>query len=158
MGTGKKKIEIEKLTKKSSRMVTFYKRRKGLFKKNEELESLTGSQVASIVLSPNGRTYTYRDVNTAINGHFPNIDCMKQSTSGINFHDSNSDVVVSSRSSEFRSSLTPRRKSLRDWVEDIDVEQCQNLNQLLLLKEQLEGTEKKIVSIKDSKSFQVLFV
>ncbi|KAG5615743.1 hypothetical protein H5410_015567 [Solanum commersonii] len=157
MGTGKKKIEIEKITKKSSRMVTFSKRRKELFKKNKELESLTGSQVACVVISPSGKTYTYGDVNTAINRHFPNIDCMKQLTLGINFHDSDSDVVVSSGSSEFRSSLTPRRKSLCDWVKDIDIEQCQNLNQLLLLKEQLEGTKKKIVSIEDSKSFQALF-
>ncbi|XP_015068736.1 MADS-box transcription factor 15-like [Solanum pennellii] len=149
MGTGKKKIEIEKITKKSYRMVTFSKRRKGLFKKNEELESLTGSQVSSVVLSPAGRIYTYGDVNTAINMHFSKIYCMRQS---------DSDVVVSSGSSELRSSSTSRRKSLRDWVEDIDVEQCQNLNQLLLLKEQLEGTKKKIVSIEDSKSFQALFM
>lgn len=145
MGTGKKKIEMEKITKKSCRMVTFSKRRNGLFKKNEELESLTGSQVSSVVLSPAGRIYTYRDVNTAINMHFSKIDCMRQS---------DSDVVVSSGSSELRSSS----KSLRDWLEDIDVEQCQNLNQLLLLKEQLEGTKKKIVSIEDSKSFQALFM
>ncbi|TMX02421.1 hypothetical protein EJD97_021622 [Solanum chilense] len=145
MGTGKKKIEMEKITKKSCRMVTFSKRRKGLFKKNEELESLTGSQVSSVVLSPAGRIYTYGDVNTAINMHFSKIDCMTQS---------DSDVVVSSGSSELRSSS----KSLRDWVEDIDVEQCQNLNQLLLLKEQLEGTKKKIVSIEDSMSFQALFM
>ncbi|XP_004234880.1 agamous-like MADS-box protein AGL62 [Solanum lycopersicum] len=145
MGTGKKKIEMEKITKKSCRMVTFSKRRNGLFKKNEELESLTGSQVSSVVLSPAGRIYTYGDVNTAINMHFSKIDCMRQS---------DSDVVVSSGSSELRSSS----KSLRDWLEDIDVEQCQNLNQLLLLKEQLEGTKKKIVSIEDSKSFQALFM
>ncbi|WMV19466.1 hypothetical protein MTR67_012851 [Solanum verrucosum] len=93
-------------------MVTFSKRRKGLFKKNEELESLTGSQVASVVLSPSGKTYTYGDVNTAINRHFPNIDCMKQSTSGINFHDSDSDVVVSSGSSKFRSFDSEKEKSL----------------------------------------------
>ncbi|XP_070003264.1 agamous-like MADS-box protein AGL28 [Nicotiana sylvestris] len=55
MGTGKKKIEIKKITKESSKMVTFSKRRKGLFKKAVELQSKTsGTQVAILVFSPTG--------------------------------------------------------------------------------------------------------
>ncbi|KAG5595612.1 hypothetical protein H5410_036844 [Solanum commersonii] len=68
------------------------------------------------------------------------------------------DVVVSGRSFRLKSSSTLKNNSLRSWVEGIDVEECQNLNQLLMLKEQLEGTRKKIVSIDDSESFQDLFV
>ncbi|PHT41229.1 Agamous-like MADS-box protein AGL21 [Capsicum baccatum] len=155
MGTGKKKIEIQKITKQTSRMATFSKRRKGLFKKAKELESMTGSRVASIVISSSGKPYTWGDVNSVIQMHFSGNSssrCTEPSTSGLNSHHSNSeDVVVASGNS------SGRRSGLRHWVESIDVEGCQNLNQLLMLKQQLEGTREKIASIEDSASFQALF-
>ncbi|KAK4739137.1 hypothetical protein R3W88_002834 [Solanum pinnatisectum] len=110
MGTGKRKIEIEKITKKMARMVAFSK----------------------------------RNINSIIKRHFPSCIGTKSSD-------------VSGGSSGSKSSSTPKGNGLRGWVEDIDVEGCQNMNQLLMLKEQLEGTRKKIVS-KDSESFQAFLV
>ncbi|XP_016510944.2 uncharacterized protein LOC107828188 [Nicotiana tabacum] len=153
MGTGKKKIQIEKITKETSRMVTFSKRRKGLFKKAGELESMTGSRVAAVVFSPTGRPYTCGNVTCAIERHFSSFS--EPLSSGLNSHHSNSDDVSGSSSGP-RSSPSPRN-GLRDWLEDIDVEECQNLNQLLLLKEQLEGTREKLAS-EDSECFQALFM
>ncbi|XP_015164377.1 MADS-box protein SVP-like [Solanum tuberosum] len=155
MGTGKKKIEIEKITKQTARMVTFSKRRKGLFRKAEELESLSSSRVTSVVFSPLDKPYTYGDVNYVIKRHFSSCIRPKISTPVMNSHHSSSDV--SDESSGSKSSSTPNGNGLRSWVEDIDVEGYQNLNQLLMLKEQLEGTRKKIVS-KDSESFQAWFM
>ncbi|WMV11829.1 hypothetical protein MTR67_005214 [Solanum verrucosum] len=143
MGTGKKKIEIEKIMKETSRMVTFSKRRKGLFKKAKELESMTGSRVASVVFSPTGRPYTCGDVNSAIKQHFSttrcrelltsdcgdinfaikphfaSTRCMELLTSGLNSHDSDSDSddVVFDVSLGSKSSSTPKRNGLRCWVE-----------------------------------------
>lgn len=151
MGTGKKKIPIERITNEKSRMVTFSRRRKGLFKINEEVESKTGSRIASVVFSPTERPYTYGDVDFAIQKHFCRT---KLSTSGMKSHQSNSDVVVTGGS---RSSSTPSKNSLRKWVERIDVEGCQNLNQLLLLKEQLEGTKENLGSIEDTQLFEAMF-
>ncbi|XP_049389015.1 MADS-box protein SVP-like [Solanum stenotomum] len=184
MGTGKKKIEIEKIMKETSRMVTFSKRRKGLFKKAKELESMTGSRVASVVFSPTGRPYTCGDVNFAIKQHFSttrcrelltsdcgdinfaikphfaSTRCMELLTSGLNSHDSDSDSddVVFDVSLGSKSSSTSKRNGLRCWVEGIDVEQYQNLNQLLMLKQQLEGTREKIASMEELESFEALFV
>ncbi|KAF7140733.1 hypothetical protein RHSIM_Rhsim06G0206700 [Rhododendron simsii] len=42
-------------------MVTFSKRRQGLFKKSRELHCLTGAHVASVVFSPTGRPYVHGD-------------------------------------------------------------------------------------------------
>ncbi|KAG5626287.1 hypothetical protein H5410_011505 [Solanum commersonii] len=174
MGTGKKKIEMEKITKETSRMVTFSKRRKGLFKKAKELEFMTGSRVASVVFSPTGRPYTCGDVNSAIKQHFSttrcrelstsdcgdinfaikphfaSTRCMELLTSGLNSHDSDSDSddVVFDVSLGSKSSSTPKRNGLRCWVEGIDVEQYQNLNQLLMLKQQLEGTRERLLPSK----------
>ncbi|KAG5546128.1 hypothetical protein RHGRI_018342 [Rhododendron griersonianum] len=61
MGTGKKKIEIKMREKGEQRMVTFSKRRQGLFKKAHELHCLTGAHVASVVFSPTGRPYVHGD-------------------------------------------------------------------------------------------------
>ncbi|KAK6804850.1 hypothetical protein RDI58_002634 [Solanum bulbocastanum] len=155
MGTGKKKIEIEKITKKLARMVTFSKRKKGLFRKAEELESLTSSRVTSIVFSPSGIPYTYGDVNSAIKKHFSSCNRSEMSTSMMNSHQSSYGVF--GESSGLKSPSTPKGNGLRGWVEHIDVEGCQNLNELLMLKEQLEGTRKKIVS-NDSESFEALFM
>ncbi|KAK3002698.1 hypothetical protein RJ639_019937 [Escallonia herrerae] len=59
MGTGKKKIEIKKKEKESDRMVTFSKRRRGLFKKAHELHTKTGAEVAILVFSPAGNPYSH---------------------------------------------------------------------------------------------------
>ncbi|KAH0731514.1 hypothetical protein KY289_002702 [Solanum tuberosum] len=92
MGTGKKKIEIEKITKKLARMVTFSKRKKGHFRKAEELESLTSSSVISVVFSPSDIPYTYGDVNSFIIKHFSSCNRSEISTSVMNSPHSSYDV------------------------------------------------------------------
>ncbi|KAF8027297.1 hypothetical protein BT93_E0260 [Corymbia citriodora subsp. variegata] len=62
---GRKKIEIKKITNKSSQQVTFSKRRSGLFKKASELCILCGAQIAIIVFSPVHKIFCF--------GH-PNVD------------------------------------------------------------------------------------
>ncbi|KAK1550393.1 hypothetical protein Q3G72_018325 [Acer saccharum] len=57
MGTGKKKIEIKKIENGSARMVTFSKRRQGLFKKACDYAAKTNSQVAILVFSPAGKPF-----------------------------------------------------------------------------------------------------
>ncbi|XP_004231250.1 agamous-like MADS-box protein AGL61 [Solanum lycopersicum] len=155
MGTGKKKIEIEKITKQTARMVAFSKRRKGLFRKAEELESMSSSRVTSVVISPFGKPYTYGNVNSVIKKYFSICIRPEISTPVMNSHPSSSNVSGESLGS--KSSSTPNGNALCNWVEGIDVEECQNLNQLLMLKKQLEGTREKIVS-KESESFQALFI
>ncbi|KAI3431012.1 MADS-box domain-containing protein [Psidium guajava] len=62
---GRKKIEIKKITNKSSQQVTFSKRRSGLFKKASELCILCGAHIAIIVFSPVHKIFCF--------GH-PNVD------------------------------------------------------------------------------------
>ncbi|KAL3632785.1 hypothetical protein CASFOL_025769 [Castilleja foliolosa] len=64
---GRRKIEIKKIEKLSSRQVAFSKRRPGLFKKASELCILTGAEIAIIVQSLKKRVYTF--------GH-PNADAV----------------------------------------------------------------------------------
>lgn len=68
-GTGRKKVEMKKIESKSSLIVTFCKRRNGLFKKASEFCNLyDDANLAIIVLSPNQRPYSFGhpDVNTVV--------------------------------------------------------------------------------------------
>ncbi|GJR29437.1 transcription factor, MADS-box [Tanacetum coccineum] len=59
--SSKGRQKIKKIEAKSSRQVTFSKRRAGLFKKAVELCVLTGAKVAILVESPGGKVYVYGD-------------------------------------------------------------------------------------------------
>ncbi|XP_015871728.3 agamous-like MADS-box protein AGL62 [Ziziphus jujuba] len=58
-GTGRKRIEIKKIVNKDNLIVTFSKRRNGLFKKASQLCLLSGSEIAIIVFSPGERPYVF---------------------------------------------------------------------------------------------------
>ncbi|KAL1327024.1 MADS-box protein JOINTLESS-like [Arachis stenosperma] len=55
----RKKIEIKKIDNISSRQVTFSKRRKGLFKKAQELNTLCDAEIALIVFSTTSKLFQY---------------------------------------------------------------------------------------------------
>ncbi|KAJ8761978.1 hypothetical protein K2173_006580 [Erythroxylum novogranatense] len=56
---GKQKIEIKRIEDENNRLVSFSKRRNGIFKKASDLVTLTGSQVAVGLYSPSGKLYSY---------------------------------------------------------------------------------------------------
>ncbi|KAM6576493.1 hypothetical protein CsatB_028330 [Cannabis sativa] len=55
----RQKIEIKKIDNITARQVTFSKRRRGLFKKAQELSTLCDAQLALIVFSSTGKLYEY---------------------------------------------------------------------------------------------------
>lgn len=55
----REKIQIKKITNATARQVTFSKRRRGLFKKAEELSVLCDADVALIVFSSSGKLFEY---------------------------------------------------------------------------------------------------
>ncbi|XP_050215381.1 agamous-like MADS-box protein AGL61 [Mercurialis annua] len=58
-GKGRRRIEIKKiLDSKTALIVTFSKRRNGLFKKATELHNLCGVEAAVVAFSPSGRPYS----------------------------------------------------------------------------------------------------
>ncbi|WOK94321.1 MADS-box protein SVP [Canna indica] len=59
----REKIEIKKITNTSARQVTFSKRRRGLFKKAEELAILCDAEVALIVFSSTGKLFHFCSSN-----------------------------------------------------------------------------------------------
>lgn len=63
-GTGRRKIDIKKIEKKQSRLVTFSKRRHGLFSKAAQLCSSSGANIAVVVFSPHDRPYAFGHPST----------------------------------------------------------------------------------------------
>ncbi|KAK3220604.1 hypothetical protein Dsin_014574 [Dipteronia sinensis] len=61
---GRQRIEIKKLEDETKRLVTFTKRRKGLFKKASEISQVCGAKTAVIVFSQSGKTYSCGDVDS----------------------------------------------------------------------------------------------
>lgn len=57
--SGRQRIPMEKIPKKSHLQVTFSKRRSGLFKKASELCTLCGVEVAIIVFSPADKAFSF---------------------------------------------------------------------------------------------------
>jgi len=55
----REKIKIKKIDNVTARQVTFSKRRRGLFKKAEELSVLCDAEVAVIIFSATGKLFEY---------------------------------------------------------------------------------------------------
>ncbi|URE42513.1 hypothetical protein MUK42_15301 [Musa troglodytarum] len=58
-GMAREKIQIKKISNATARQVTFSKRRRGLFKKAEELSILCDAEVALIVFSSTGKLFEF---------------------------------------------------------------------------------------------------
>ncbi|KAL7206311.1 hypothetical protein ACSBR2_019093 [Camellia fascicularis] len=56
---GRQKIEMTRISKESNLLVTFSKRRSGLFKKASELCTLYGAEIAIIVFSPGKKAFSF---------------------------------------------------------------------------------------------------
>ncbi|KAK4257982.1 hypothetical protein QN277_007500 [Acacia crassicarpa] len=57
-GKGRRKIEIKKVEESSKRLVTFSKRKLGLFRKAAELSLLCESEIAAVVFSQQGKMFS----------------------------------------------------------------------------------------------------
>ncbi|XVF25502.1 hypothetical protein REPUB_Repub13aG0218200 [Reevesia pubescens] len=56
---GRQKIEMKKIENEDDRLITFSKRRSGIYKKASELATLCGAEVGFIVFSPAGKPFSF---------------------------------------------------------------------------------------------------
>ncbi|XP_034217574.1 agamous-like MADS-box protein AGL29 [Prunus dulcis] len=72
---GRQKIEMKRIENQDDRLVTFSKRRSGVYKKASELATLCGAEVGVVVFSPSGKPFSYANssidsiANRFLNGH-----------------------------------------------------------------------------------------
>ncbi|CAM8971710.1 unnamed protein product [Rhodiola kirilowii] len=101
---GRRKIKMEKMEKESNLLVTFSKRRAGLFKKASELCTLCGVQIAIIVFSPGKKVFSFGhpNVETIVDRYFTRNPNQNFSTTPPPNHNSNSAIVEAHRSAKIR--------------------------------------------------------
>lgn len=56
---GRQKVEMKRIVNEDDRLVTFSKRRSGIYKKLSELITLTGTEAAILVFSPGGKPFSF---------------------------------------------------------------------------------------------------
>lgn len=59
MTKGRQKIEMKKIENEDDRLITFSKRRSGIYKKASELTTLCGAEVGMVVFSPGGKPFSF---------------------------------------------------------------------------------------------------
>lgn len=91
---GRRKVEMKPIERESNRLVTFSKRRTGLFKKASEISTLCGVEIAIIVLSLAGKPFSFGspDVESVLNRFFKNENNGQQEKSALSI-----DNVVAAR-------------------------------------------------------------
>ncbi|XP_010530248.1 PREDICTED: MADS-box protein AGL24-like [Tarenaya hassleriana] len=99
----RKKIRIKKIDNVTARQVTFSKRRRGIFKKSEELSVLCDADVALIIFSATGKLFEFsssrmRDILARYNLHTSNLN--KLNPPPLDLQLENSNLVVLSREVE----------------------------------------------------------
>nr|GME19726.1 agamous-like MADS-box protein AGL61 [Ipomoea batatas] len=69
---GRQRVPLARIENDVQRLVTFSKRRTGLFKKASEMSTLCGTEIAMVVFSPSGKPFSFSnpDMNTVLTKYF----------------------------------------------------------------------------------------
>lgn len=140
----RQKIEIKKIDNPTARQVTFSKRRRGLFKKAQELSTLCDAEVALIVFSTTGKLFDYSSSRS-----------MKQVIDRHNLHSQNLHKLdqPSLQLQLERSTYAILSKEMADRTRELrqmSGEELQELNmeELMRLEKSLEGGLSRVVQTK----------
>ncbi|XAR48497.1 hypothetical protein NMG60_11031332 [Bertholletia excelsa] len=142
----REKIKIRKIENISARQVTFSKRRRGLFKKAQELSVLCDADVALIIFSSTGKLFEYASSNMKdVIGKYYRI-----STNEENMDHLSLDVQVENGNhGRLRKELLEKTSQVRQLRgEDL---QGLNLEELQRLEKMLESGLSRVIRIKDER-------
>ncbi|XP_061372059.1 MADS-box protein SVP-like isoform X1 [Gastrolobium bilobum] len=140
------KIKIKKIDNITARQVTFSKRRRGLFKKAEELSVLCDADVGLIVFSATGKLFDYgssstKDIITRYNTHLQGINKLDRPSLELQ--------LDASDSAKLNKEIEDRTQQLRRMKGD-DL-QGLDLNELQQLEKTLEKGLNRVIEIKEKR-------
>nr|CAN68106.1 hypothetical protein VITISV_009637 [Vitis vinifera] len=142
----REKIKIRKIDNVSARQVTFSKRRRGLFKKAEELSVLCDAEVALIIFSSTGKLFDYssssmKDILGRYTMHSNNLEKLEGPSLELQLENSNH-VRLSKEIADKSHQLRQMRG------EDI---QGLNIEELLKLEKMLEAGLSRVLKSKSDR-------
>ncbi|XP_019182444.1 PREDICTED: MADS-box protein JOINTLESS-like isoform X1 [Ipomoea nil] len=129
----REKIQIKKIDNATARQVTFSKRRKGLFKKAEELSVLCDADVALIIFSSTGKLFDYasssmKGILERRNLHSRNLEKMDQPSLELQLVEN----ANHSRLSKEIADMTHRLRQMRgEDLQGMSIEELQQLEKSL---------------------------
>ncbi|XP_028099147.1 agamous-like MADS-box protein AGL29 [Camellia sinensis] len=128
MGSGKEKIEIKRVEKEGQRMVTFSKRRHGLFNIARQLRSLTGANIAILIFSPTGRPYTHGK---------PSFDALVDRYL-------NTTAAAGEKAEEGCEAAAANHHRLSSWLDALQFDASDSIEDLEILRKGLEEIAAKV--------------
>nr|XP_043634972.1 agamous-like MADS-box protein AGL62 [Erigeron canadensis] len=160
---GRQKIQMKRMEKESNLLVTFSKRRSGLFKKASELSILCGVEIAIVVFSPGKKVFSFGhpSVEMIVERFFAQNPPPNSSTSQLveahrnaNIHELNRQLTYVSSQVEVEKNKGEQLSNIRQvgqdnhwWEAPIESLQLEELEQLKLamgmLKKNIEEQKKR---------------
>ncbi|XP_015885971.1 MADS-box protein SVP [Ziziphus jujuba] len=145
----REKIKIKKIDNVTARQVTFSKRRRGLFKKAEELSVLCDVEVALIIFSATGKLFEYssssmKEVLARYNLHSNNLEKLDQPSLELQLENSNHMRL----SKEVADKSHQLRQLRGEDLQGLNIDQLQQLEKMIEagLSRVLETKEVRIMS------------
>ncbi|CAN6542100.1 unnamed protein product [Malus baccata var. baccata] len=129
----REKIQIKKIDNATARQVTFSKRRRGLFKKAEELSVLCDADIALIIFSSTGKLFEYasssmKEILERHNLHSKNLDKLEQPSLELQ-------LVENSNYSRLSKEIAAKSHQLRQMrgeeIQGLSLEELQQLEKSL---------------------------
>ncbi|XVE55603.1 hypothetical protein DITRI_Ditri03aG0172100 [Diplodiscus trichospermus] len=128
----REKIKIKKIDNVTSRQVTFSKRRRGLFKKAEELSVLCDAEVALIIFSATGKLFEFasssmKDILGRYHLHSNNLNKLDQPSLELQLENSNQMRL----SKEIADKTQQLRQMRGEDLQRLNIEELQQLEKML---------------------------
>ncbi|KAL4576502.1 hypothetical protein LXL04_012597 [Taraxacum kok-saghyz] len=168
---GRQKIQMTRMAKESNLLVTFSKRRSGLFKKASELSILCGAEITIIVFSPGKKVFSFGhpSVEMVVDRFLSQNSPPNSSTSQLveahrnaNIHELNRQLTYVIGQFEFEKNQSEHLSNIRKagednhwWEAPIESLRLTELNQLKVAMEMLkknigEQTKRNLVEAANS--------
>ncbi|KAK6150346.1 hypothetical protein DH2020_015278 [Rehmannia glutinosa] len=150
----REKIQIKKIDNVTARQVTFSKRRRGLFKKAQELSVLCDADVGLIIFSSTGKLFEYasssmKDILERHNLHSKNLGKLDQPSLELQDGGNVMQLVEDSNHARLSKEVAERSHQLRrmrgEELQGLSIEELQKLEKLL------EGGLSRVIEKKGEK-------
>ncbi|KAB2597519.1 MADS-box protein JOINTLESS-like [Pyrus ussuriensis x Pyrus communis] len=129
----REKIQIKKIDNATARQVTFSKRRRGLFKKAEELSVLCDADIALIIFSSTGKLFEYasssmKEILERHNLHSKNLEKLEQPSLQLQLVENSNYTMLSK---EIAAKSHQLRQMRGEEIQGLNLEELQQLEKSL---------------------------
>ncbi|KAK9943167.1 hypothetical protein M0R45_008785 [Rubus argutus] len=127
----RKKLEMKKIDNAAARQVTFSKRKRGLFKKAEELSTLCDADIALMVFSNTGKLYHYSNSNSNVEQLIKRHSLYSEKLDKLNQPSLDLQVESSSCAKQIAEKKHELSQIMGEELQELDLQQLKQLEKLI---------------------------